>query len=47
MAVTCAILNVLIGVSCESDVASKGPKKVSTEKSEMKIRRNHEVLGLL
>ena len=28
-------------------MASKGLKKVGTEKSEMKIRRNHEILGLL
>ena len=47
MAVTCAILKVLIGVLRESDVASKGLKKVGTEKSEMKIRRNHKILGLL
>ena len=47
MAVTCAIFNVLIGVSCERDVAIKGLKKVGTEKSQMKIRRNHEILGLL
>ena len=45
--VTCAILNIFIEVLCESDVASKGLKKVGTEKSEMKIRRNHDILGLL
>ena len=47
MVVTCAILNVLIGISCERDAASKGLKKVGTEKSEMKIRRNHGILGYL
>ena len=39
--------NVLIGVSCERDVARKGLKKVGAEKSEMNIGRNHEILGLL
>ena len=40
-------MNVFVEVLCESDVASKGLIKVGTEKSEIKIKRNHEVLGLL
>ena len=39
MTVTCTILNVLIGVSCERDVPGKGLKKVGAEQSEMNIKR--------
>ena len=32
---------------CENDMASKEVKKVNTERAEMKIRRNHQILGML
>ena len=45
-AISCAILNVFVGIFCESTMASKELEKVGTEKAEMKIRRNHQILSM-